>query len=560
MKTIPKNYLVTLRIGKMKRLLYYIFILVFPTLYAQEVRIKTNTKNVKIGEQIEYKISVEAPTDTKVIFPEDQSFTPLEMVKTTPIDTLKEVGKLHLVKTYYLTQFDEGKYTIPRQRIHISNKDYYTDSLLIEVHNVAVDTLKQPLYDIKPITEVTSPSSSHLWLWIVLAIVALLLTATALYLFVFRKKKLSAEEERKKLPPFERAIQDLKDLQNSKYLIESQHKAYYSRLTDIVKEYLEDEVHILAKESTTDELLDKINVLQKTGKLNLSIETINNLKRVLRNADLVKFAKNKPSDNNAEYDRETIENVVIKTKEAIPVIQPEPQINEYKKEPSRRRYPNTRITRLKKRIIISICSLAFFFIFVVTYTIVRLKYFTTYAKYDKMEWVTSDYGYPITELTTPQILIRKQIVDITEYKSVIDKQYTFYYGSLNSPLYIMTNIITFKKDSQNKTSQQEGQNSGLTLDPQKVNEIVLSQLDRAKAKNITTLTEEYTSPNGAKGMKVFGGMSIPDEKGNYFNALYELYSFTENNALQQVLITYIDETDANKIAQRVIKSIVFKTE
>ena len=548
----------------MKRILYFILILfVFPTLHAQEVKVATSTKNIKIGEQIEYKISVQAPADAAVVFPEGQTFGALEMVKTNPTDTLKEAGKFRLEKAYYLTQFDEGKYTIPQQKIQISHKDFYTDSLLVEVHNVAVDTLKQPLYDAKPIAEVTSPSSSHLWLWIV-GIVALLLTAAALYFFVFRKKKLSAEEERKKLPPFERAIQDLKDLQNSKYLIESQHKAYYTRLTDIVKEYLEDEVHILAKESTTDELLAKINDLQQTGKLHLSAETISNLKRVLQNADLVKFAKSKPSDNNAEYDRETIENVVIKTQEAIPVIQPEDQINEQNQllieGAKRRQQPNTIITRWKKRIIISLCSIVLFFIFVVTYNSIRLKYFTMYARYDKMEWVTSDYGYPITELTTPEILIRKQIVDIAEYKSIIDKQYTFYYGSLNSPLYIMTNIITFKKDAQNTAPQQEGQDSGLTLDPKKVNEIVLSQLDKAKAKNITTLTEEYTSPSGAKGMKVFGKMSIPDEKGNYFNASYELYSFTENNALQQVLITYIDETDANKIAQRIINSIVFKTE
>ena len=548
----------------MKRILYFILILfVFPTLHAQEVKVVTSTKNIKIGEQIEYKISIQAPADAAVVFPEGQTFGALEMVKTNPTDTLKEAGKFRLEKAYYLTQFDEGKYTIPQQKIQISHKDFYTDSLLVEVHNVAVDTLKQPLYDAKPIAEVTSPSSSHLWLWIV-GIVALLLTAAASYFFVFRKKKLSAEEERKKLPPFERAIQDLKDLQNSKYLIESQHKAYYTRLTDIIKEYLEDEVHILAKESTTDELLAKINDLQQNGKLHLSAETISNLKRVLQNADLVKFAKSKPSDNNAEYDRETIENVVIKTQEAIPVIQPEDQINEQNQlsieGTKRRQQPNTIITRWKKRIIISLCSIVLFFIFVVTYNSIRLKYFTMYARYDKMEWVTSDYGYPITELTTPEILIRKQIVDIAEYKSIIDKQYTFYYGSLNSPLYIMTNIITFKKDAQNTAPQQEGQDSGLTLDPKKVNEIVLSQLDKAKAKNITTLTEEYTSPNGAKGMKVFGKMSIPDEKGNYFNASYELYSFTENNALQQVLITYIDETDANKIAQRIINSIVFKTE
>ena len=548
----------------MKRILYFILILfVFPTLHAQEVKVATSTKNIKIGEQIEYKISVQAPANAAVVFPEGQTFGALEMVKTNPTDTLKEAGKFRLEKAYYLTQFDEGKYTIPQQKIQISHKDFYTDSLLVEVHNVAIDTLKQPLYDAKPIAEVTSPSSSHLWLWIV-GIVALLLTAAGLYFFVFRKRKLTAEEERKKLPPFERAIQDLKDLQNSKYLIESQHKAYYTRLTDIVKEYLEDEVHILAKESTTDELLAKINVLQEAGKLHLSEETISNLKRVLQNADLVKFAKSKPSDNNAEYDRETIENVVIKTQEAIPVIQPEDQINEQNQllieGAKRRQQPNTIITRWKKRIIISLCSIVLFFIFVVTYNSIRLKYFTMYARYDKMEWVTSDYGYPITELTTPEILIRKQIVDIAEYKSIIDKQYTFYYGSLNSPLYIMTNIITFKKDAQNTAPQQEGQDSGLTLDPKKVNEIVLSQLDKAKAKNITTLTEEYTSPSGAKGMKVFGKMSIPDEKGNYFNASYELYSFTENNALQQVLITYIDETDANKIAQRIINSIVFKTE
>jgi len=544
----------------MKRILYFILILfVLPTLHAQEVKVATSTKNIKIGEQIEYKISVQAPADAAVVFPEGQTFGALEMVKTNPTDTLKEKGKFRLEKAYYLTQFDEGKYTIPQQKIQISHKDFYTDSLLVEVHNVAVDTLKQPLYDAKPIAEVTSPSSSHLWLWIVLGIVALLLTAAALYFFVFRKKKLSAEEERKKLPPFERAIQDLKDLQNSKYLIESKHKAYYTRLTDIVKEYLEDEVHILAKESTTDELLAKINNLQKTGKLYLSTETINNLKCVLQNADLVKFAKSKPSDNNAEYDRETIENVVIKTKEAIPIVETEAETNQIAEEAKVTR-PNRKLSRWQKRLIIGLCSLVLFLIFIFGYNKIRLKYFSIYAQYNKVEWVTSDYGYPITELTTPEVLIRKQIVDIVEYKSIIDKQYTFYYGSLNSPLYIMTNIITFKKDAQNTASQQEGQDGGLTLDPKKVNEIVLSQLDKAKAKNITTLTEEYTSPNGAKGMKVFGKMSIPNEKGKYFNASYELYSFTENNALQQVLITYINEPNANKIAQRVINSIVFKTE
>ena len=134
----------------MKRILYFILILfVLPTLHAQEVKVATSTKNIKIGEQIEYKISVQAPADAVVVFPEGQTFGALEMVKTNPTDTLKEKGKFRLEKAYYLTQFDEGKYTIPQQKIQISHKDFYTDSLLVEVHNVAVDTLKQPLYERK---------------------------------------------------------------------------------------------------------------------------------------------------------------------------------------------------------------------------------------------------------------------------------------------------------------------------------------------------------------------------------------------------------------------------
>lgn len=540
----------------MKRILFYVLIGCSAALQAQEVAGEANTRNIKIGEQIQYKITVAAPTNAVVAFPEGQTFAPLEMVKTRPADTLQNGEKRLIVKEYYLTQFDEGKYIIPSQKVRIDQRDYFTDSLQVMVHNVAIDTLKQPLYDIKGIQEISSPAKSYFWLWLIGGIWLSILAITLLYFLVIKKKKLFFLGKAKVLPPFDRAIQDLKDLQNSKYLIQSQHKEYYTRLTDIVKAYLEDEVHILAKESTTDELLEKINTLQSQGKLNLSEETISNLKRVLQNADLVKFAKNKPSDNNAEYDRETIENVVIRTQEAIPTEVVE-DVNgvvvALKTTPRKKR--SIRYWRYT----IGLCSLVLFFI-VIGIAMLRFVLFSTYSKYNDMEWVTSDYGYPITELTTPEVLIRKQIVDVTEYKNLINEQYTFYYGSLNSPLYIMTNIITFKNSPSNQAPQSNEQSNEMILEPQKVNEIVLGQLDRAGAKNITTLQEEYTTSSGAKGMKVFGKMTLPDEKGKPFNASYELYSFTENNALQQVLITYIEEASADKIAQRIIHSIAFKTE
>ena len=544
----------------MKRLLYYTFLLAFPMLYAQEVKVETNTKNIKIGEQIQYKVSVETPADTPVSFPEGQTFAPLEMVKTRVADTLRDGGKYRLVKEYYLTQFDEGKYTIPSQKIRINNKDYFTDSLLVEVHTVAIDTLKQPLYDIKPIQEVKKPFTSYGWILTIIAAVLLLLIVAFVYFVFIRKKKFPFLQTQKKLPPFDRAIQDLKELQNSKYLIQSQHKEYYTRLTDIVKAYLEEEVHILAKESTTDELLAKINLLQEKGKLNLNQETITNLKRVLQTADLVKFAKNKPSDDNAEYDRETIENVVIKTKEAIPL---EPTDEQAINEARQKALALKRQKRKRLLIRIGVGILLFFLLGGVGlyfgYRTLKNWLFNPYvAELNEGKWVTSDYGYPITELTTPKVLMRKQIVDITGFKPIIHSQSTFYFGSLNSELYIMTNIITFVKETGGNGSERG--NGNISLDPQLVNEIVLAQLDKAGAKNITTLQEEYTTPAGVKGMKVFGEMTLPDKNGNPFKANYELYSFTENGALQQLLITYINDFNAKAIAKRVVNSIAFKTE
>ncbi|WP_315014355.1 BatD family protein [Capnocytophaga leadbetteri] len=544
----------------MKRLLYYTFLLAFPMLYAQEVKVETNTKNIKIGEQIQYKVSVETPADTPVSFPEGQTFAPLEMVKTRAADTLRDGGKYRLVKEYYLTQFDEGKYTIPSQKIRINNKDYFTDSLLVEVHTVAIDTLKQPLYDIKPIQEVKKPFTSYGWILTIIAAVLLLLIVAFVYFVFIRKKKFPFLQTQKKLPPFDRAIQDLKELQNSKYLIQSQHKEYYTRLTDIVKAYLEEEVHILAKESTTDELLTKINLLQEKGKLNLNQDTITNLKRVLQTADLVKFAKNKPSDDNAEYDRETIENVVIKTKEAIPL---EPTDEQAINEARQKALALKRQKRKRLLIRVGVGILLFFLLGGVGlyfgYRTLKNWLFNPYvAELNEGKWVTSDYGYPITELTTPKVLMRKQIVDITGFKPIIHSQSTFYFGSLNSELYIMTNIITFVKETGGNSSERGDGN--ISLDPQLVNEIVLAQLDKAGAKNITTLQEEYTTPAGVKGMKVFGEMTLPDKNGNPFKANYELYSFTENGALQQLLITYINDFNAKAIAKRVVNSIAFKTE
>ncbi|CEN48870.1 conserved hypothetical protein [Capnocytophaga canimorsus] len=539
-----------------KKINIFLFLLLWIQLgYTQnpQIKVEVNPTEIKIGEQIEFKISVEAnQTEGNVVFPQGQTFIPLEMVRASAVDTLLQQEKIRLMKTYYLTQFDSGSYTIPRQKIEVNSKSYYTDSLWVQVRNIPVDTLKQPLYDIKPIMGVEKSSSfPYQFLFFVFGWLAVLLISILLVLL--RKKKRGFWFKKTPLPPFEKAILGLKNLQNSKYLIESKHKEYYSELTDIVREYLEDEVRILAKESTTDELLGKIELLQESGKLSLSSETITNLRSVLQTADLVKFAKNKPDDNTAENHRVVIEDVVKKTKAAIP----EPTLEEKLQNQEFLKEMELQKRQRQKRMLRWAIGL---------FSLLVLGGIATYLGYNsfkdtllsdqttqllKGRWVTSAYGYPQTQITTPEVLKRQKMYQISGFEQMISQQHVFDFGAINSNLYIMTSVIVFRSDAQGQEQT--------TLNPEKVNNIVLSQLEKAGGQNITTLSEEYTTTQGVKGLKLFGKMTIKDRRGNPFTASYELYSFTENGALQQLLITYKEsDKSAREIAQKVVYSIDFK--
>ena len=143
-----------------------------------------------------------------------------------------------------------------------------------------------------------------------------LILAGILYVYFFQKRR--KELRKRELPPFDRAIEELKALEGEKPSEQDEYKKYYSRLTDVVRRYLEEEAKIDALESTSEELLVKLEMRKDAGTLDLDHVTLKSLKEVLRNADLVKFAKSMPEYRIANEDRIAVEHVVIETKEALP--------------------------------------------------------------------------------------------------------------------------------------------------------------------------------------------------------------------------------------------------
>jgi hypothetical protein len=294
----------------MKKQIIYILLLLSMVAYAQQkpmVKAVIDTTNIRIGEQFEFKITVQDTAN--VIIPKLEKLFGLEIIEDKKIDTLTN----QLIKRYILTGFDSGAFYIPQQQIFIRQKLYLTDSLLINVATVAIDTLKQKMFPIKTIQQEPYQFDDFKpYVWYVL--LALIIIGLIIYLALRKKKEILEEVYVPALPPFEEAIQKLHELDEKLLWQNNQIKEYYSELTEIIRAYIERELKVPALESTTDELIETLTDFKDSKSIVTTKETIKKLRDLLREADLVKFAKSKPMSEQIEINRKEAEEVVTELK------------------------------------------------------------------------------------------------------------------------------------------------------------------------------------------------------------------------------------------------------
>ncbi|MEX1383581.1 hypothetical protein, partial [Lutibacter sp.] len=428
-----------------KQLVYILFFIGFIGM-AQEtpVTISVDTTTIRIGEQIQYKISVNETNN--VIFPEFQldSLGKVEVVEALAIDTLKN----KLEKKYLLTSFDSGQYVIPQQKVFINNKQFLTDSLLVNVATVQVDTTKQKMHLIKSIKREpkTFDDYKHLWWW---AIPILLLFALILY-FIFRKK-IEKIIPKVYVPPIQEAMQRLKELDEKQLLQQNKIKIYYSELTDIVRTYIEKDIKIPALESTTNELIETIIDFNESSKLGISKETIKQLEEVLKSADLVKFAKSKPIIEEIKSDRNTIEEILKNTQSAVhltslknadansavkdTVFTEMPINNNTANKSSFKKY----LVIILGAIVLSMSALGYFGYKYVKNNILG----KTTSEMIQEQWYKASYGNPKITLETPEILTVQSVQLPNNGVSTIGDFKIFTYGSPISNFYIAVSTTHF---------------------------------------------------------------------------------------------------------------------
>ena len=518
--------------------LFSIFSILFSFFANAQVTSSIDSTKIKIGEEILYIIHVDADSTDVVVFPEDQTFAPLEMIESYKTDTTFEGAKYRLIKKYGLTQFDSGKYTIPPQRILINNKPFLTDSIKVEVNDVPVDTTKQKMFDIKAAVEVKSPPFD--WLLLLYWLVPILLIAgIAIYLFRRKKRKDAAE---KQLPPYEEAIVALKILDNTQLLRENKSKEYYTTLTEIVKRYLDREVDESALESTSDELITRLMMHKDAGSFDFDLETIRKLDLIFKRADLVKFAKMNQESGQAEVDRKTIEEIINETHEAVPEPTEEELLENQEYLEKRRKRRERRKWVLGISGVFAAVILAGIVYGVATgFDNLKDKVLgNDLRELAEGRWINSEYGNPAVILETPEVLVRVASTVTDANKSAVSAKDFFTYGEMNSPLYIMVSTTQF------------GQKQDIALET--ALDGVLDDLEQSGAKNLIVKRDDFETDKGIKGLKAYGefNVQISDTKVLKEKSTYELLLFAQENGLQQVLIVYQDD---GKYAEEILKRI-----
>lgn len=524
-----------------------IFYFLFSFASHSQVSSSIDSTKIKIGEQIIYKIEVETNPNDLVVFPEGQTFLPLEMVDSYPIDTIKNNDTYNLIKKYGLTQFDSGSYTIPRQKIIISDQTFLTDSLKVEVNTIVVDTTKQALYDIKPFIEVKKTGSDW-WKYALYILLALAVVGGLLYWFIWRKKSLTEAEQIALLPPYDRAKLALKKLDESNYLENEALKDYYSELTFIIRRYLDEKVYDRALESTTDELINRLNLLKEGNQIDISKDDIKNLESILKRADLVKFAKSAPDIELAKMDRNTIDMGIDHVKEALPEPTEEEKLLDAKYQQQLERKAK------RKKIIITVAIVVF--LVLATLTAFSLKYGFNYVKdtiigHDTKEllegeWVTSEYGFPPIMISTPEVLKRLEVPIPDDLQGKMRLTTFGFEKGGRFTIVVSTNTLAQAQDS---------------LDINQAIENNIRTLESQGARNILTHNEKFSTPNGADGVKTSGTMQFPlPGTQNFIQGKYVLLSFVGNNQIiQQITIAWReDDVYGDEMAERILDSVELK--
>lgn len=243
-----------------------------------------------------------SPADGQLLVPKDTLCDKVEILKALEADTSGiHNGRIQIDQQLLLQSFDSGTYVLNPIRYVQGNETIASNRLVLKVMPVPVDSLTT-IHDYADVQDVDRRFTDYLPDFLVdygLWILALIIVLGAGY-YLYRRMSRKGVETKEKvivIPPYELAIQELDSLRSDKLCEQGREREFYTRLTDILRQYLQGRFGINAMEMTSTQIR---HMLQSNEETRLSKR---NMDQVLETADFVKFAKVRPlpEDNTRSF-------------------------------------------------------------------------------------------------------------------------------------------------------------------------------------------------------------------------------------------------------------------
>ncbi|MBR3455136.1 MAG: hypothetical protein IKH26_07430 [Bacteroidaceae bacterium] len=254
---------------------------------------KIDSVAIFIGEQAHIQLKVTADKGTVLELPEYDSLkhiTPgIEVLSSTVPDTqwINDNKRFTLSKNYTITSFDTTLYRIPPMKVKAGDKIYESKSMALKVLTFEVDTLHpEQIAGMK--TVMTPPFDWNEWKGVVMgALAVVILTMLLLYVAarlndnkpIIKRIKLKPH-----IAPHKAAMQKIEQIREEKMWQNEDSKEYYTRLTDTLRQYINERYGFNAMEMTSGEIIERLQQIDDP----MAIDELNEL---FTTADLVKFAK-----------------------------------------------------------------------------------------------------------------------------------------------------------------------------------------------------------------------------------------------------------------------------
>lgn len=306
------------RIGHFGYGILFIFLCLLPYSGFAQIQAELYPEVILIGDTASLKITVTHDARQKIQLPQlgDSLNTYIE-ISNVKVDSMKRGNNVNHIQTITLTCFEPGEFLVNSLPIVISGDTLMTESKRLEVRNLDMEANIKNMYPIKPIIpqEITWWERNKKLVAYALGGILLALLLIALIWWLIKNAKKNKYVSKPLLPPYEEALENLRKLDEQKYLSQNQYNAYYTDLSFIVRRYFTRRFEFPAMALLSSDL-PKVMYSKEILTQPESEEFL----AFLNDADLAKYARTVPPAEKHSLYRKWVEDIIYKTR---PILEEE---------------------------------------------------------------------------------------------------------------------------------------------------------------------------------------------------------------------------------------------